>query len=170
MQAFKQSIIDDLVARINESPFLIIAEYGGLTVAQFEGLRKKLAESGSEVHVTKNSFIKRAAAAVEYPEDIATVLTGQTCVVTGGSDVCATAKALKEANKETEKCPMKGGVLDGNMLSADDLNALASLPPMPSLQAQLLGLLQQPGSTLVRLLNEPAARLARVVQAKAEQG
>ena len=72
MQAFKQSIIDDLVAKIKESPFLIVADYGGLTVAQFEELRNKLREGGSEVHVTKNSFVKRAAAAVEYPEDIAT--------------------------------------------------------------------------------------------------
>jgi large subunit ribosomal protein L10 len=170
MQEFKQSIIDDLVAKINESPFLIIADYGGLTVAQFEGLRKKLAEGGTEAHVTKNSFVKRAAAAVDYPEDIASVLTGQTCVVTGGSDVCATAKALKEVNKATGKCEMKGGVLDGKLISADDLNALAALPPMPSLQAQLLGLLQQPASTLVRLLNEPAASLARVMQAKADAG
>ena len=170
MQAFKQSIIDDLVAKLNESPFLIIADYGGMTVAQFEDLRRKLGEGDSEVHVTKNSFVKRAAAAVEYPEDIATVLTGQTCVVTGGSDICATAKALKEANKATDKCEMKGGVLDGKLLSSDELNALASLPPMPSLQAQLLGLLQQPASTLVRLLNEPAAGLARVMQAKADAG
>ena len=139
-------------------------------VAEFEALRKSLVGAGSEVHVTKNSFVKRAAAAVEFPEDIAGVLTGQTCVVTGGSDICATAKVLKEAHKATEKCEMKGGVLDGKILSSDDLNALASLPPMPSLQAQLLGLLQQPASTLVRLLNEPAARLARVVQAKADQG
>jgi large subunit ribosomal protein L10 len=170
MQAFKQSIIDDLVAKLNESPFLIVAEYGGLTVAQFEDLRKKLAEGGAEVHVTKNSFVKRAAAAVEYPEDIATVLTGQTCVVTGDGDVCATAKALKEVNKATEKCEMKGGVLDGKMLSTEQLNELAALPPMPALQAQFLGLLQQPASTLVRLLNEPAASLARVIQAKADAG
>ena len=170
MQAFKQSIIDDLVAKIKESPFLIVADYGGLTVAQFEGLRNKLSEGGSEVHVTKNSFVKRAAAAVEYPEDIATALIGQTCVITGGSDVCATAKALKEVNKETGKCEMKGGVLDGAMLTAEELNALASLPPMPSLQAQLLGLLQQPASTFVRLLNEPASGLARVLQAKADAG
>ena len=65
---------------------------------------------------------------------------------------------------------MKGGVLDGAMLTAEELNALASLPPMPSLQAQLLGLLQQPASTFVRLLNEPASGLARVLQAKADAG
>ena len=170
MKELKQSIIDDLVAKINASPFLIVADYGGLTVAGFEGLRKKLAEGGTEVHVTKNSFVKRAAAAVDYPEDIASALTGQTCVITGGSDVCAAAKALKEANKATGKLVMKGGVLDSKLLSADELEALASLPPMPSLQAQLLGLLQQPASTLVRLLNEPAASLARVLQAKADQG
>ena len=170
MQAFKQSIIDALVAKINESPFLIIADYGGLAVAEFEDLRSKLREARAEAHVTKNSFVKRAAAAAEYPEDIATVLNGQTCVVTGGSDVCATAKALKEVAKATGKLSMKGGVLDGKMLDADELDSLASLPPMASLQAQFLGLLQQPASTLVRLLNEPAASLARVVQAKADQG
>jgi large subunit ribosomal protein L10 len=170
MKELKQSIIDDLVAKINASPFLIVAGYGGLTVAQFEDLRKQLAEGGAEVHVTKNSFVKRAAAAVDYPEDIASALTGQTCVITGGSDVCAVAKALKEANKATGKLEMKGGVLDNKSLTAEELDALASLPPMPSLQAQLLGLLQQPASTLVRLLNEPAASLARVLQAKADQG
>ncbi|MGI9243805.1 MAG: 50S ribosomal protein L10 [Verrucomicrobiales bacterium] len=170
MKELKQSIIDDIIAKINDSPFLIVADYGGLTVAQFEDLRNKLAEGGTEVHVTKNSFVKRAAAAVDYPEDIASALTGQTCIVTGGSDVCAAAKALKDANKATEKLEMKGGVLDGKLLSSEELGALASLPPMPSLQAQLLGLLQQPASTLVRLLNEPAAGLARVIQAKADQG
>ena len=81
MKELKQSIIDDLVAKINASPFLIIAGYGGLTVAQFENLRKQLGEGGAEVHVTKNSFVKRAAAAVDYPEDISSALTGQTCVV-----------------------------------------------------------------------------------------
>ena len=170
MNELKQSIIDDLVAKINASPFLIVADYGGLTVAKFEDVRKKLSEGGSEVHVTKNTFVKRAAAAVDYPADIATVLTGQTCVITGGSDICATAKAIKEVAKSADKLVMKGGVLDNKLLSKDELNTLASLPPMDSLRAQFLGLLQQPASSLVRLLNEPAASLARLLQAKADQG
>ena len=69
MKELKQSIIDDLVAKINASPYLIIADYGGLTVAEFEDLRKKLAEGEAEVHVTKNSFIKRAAAQVPRSSD-----------------------------------------------------------------------------------------------------
>ena len=65
---------------------------------------------------------------------------------------------------------MRAGVMDGNLLSPEELNALASLPPMDVLRAQLLGTLQSPASTFVRLLNEPASSLARILKAKEEKG
>ena len=170
MKAIKEIIIQELVDKLNASPFMIVADYNATTVSQFEELRGKLAEAGAVAHVTKNSYAKRASTAVEYPEEIAEALSGQTAIVTGEQDVCAAAKVLKDIYKATEKLPMRAGVLDGKLISAEELNALASLPPMDVLRAQLLGTLTSPASTLVRLLNEPASGLARVLKAKGDQG
>lgn len=170
MKALKENIISDLVARLNASPFMIVADYTALTVAQFEELRTKLEAAGASAGVTKNSYAKRAADAIEFPEEIKGYLSGQTVLVTGESDVCAAAKALKDFHKANGKPELRAGVLDGKMLTPEELNALADLPPMEVLRAQLLGTLNQPASTLVRLLNEPASGLARVLKAKGEQG
>ena len=149
---------------------MVVVDYSELTVDQFETLRVQLLDCGAGVHVTKNSYAKRAAAAVDLPQEIAEFLSGQTALVTGEQDICATAKVLKEFRKQNEKLEMRAGVLDGNLLSSDELNALAALPPMDILRAQLLGTLQSPASTFVRLLNEPASGLARVLRLKGEQG
>ncbi|MAS94623.1 MAG: 50S ribosomal protein L10 [Verrucomicrobiales bacterium] len=171
MKEVKQVIIDDLLGRINESPFLIVADYAGMTVPQFEDLRKRLKENGAKFQVAKNSFVKRAANSAEYPEGVAEFLSGQTAVVTGESDVCAAAKALKTFSKENGgKGAVRGGVLDGELLDVEKVNALADLPPKEILQAQLLGVLSSPAQKLVTVLNEPGASLARVLQAKADQG
>jgi len=170
MKAIKENIISDLIERLNASPFMVVVDYSELTVDQFETLRVQLLDCGAGVHVTKNSYAKRAAAAVDLPQEIAEFLSGQTALVTGEQDICATAKVLKEFRKQNEKLEMRAGVLDGNLLSSDELNALAALPPMDILRAQLLGTLQSPASTFVRLLNEPASGLARVLRLKGEQG
>lgn len=170
MKEVKQVIIDEILGRINESPFLLIADYGGMTVPQFEELRKQLKASGSKFQVAKNSFVKRAANSAEYPEGLAEFLSGQTAVVTGESDVCAAAKALKDFGKANGKPEIRGGVLDGELLDEAKVKALAELPAKEVLQAQLLGVLNMPAQQLVTVLDQPGASLARVLQAKADQG
>lgn len=170
MKADKQIIIDEILERINNSPFTLVAEYTGMTVPQFSDLRTRLEAVGAEIHVSKNALVKRAADTAGLPEEIGAVLTGQNALVTGEQDVCAAAKVLKDFRKECEKPTVKVGSLDGEALDAEQIDALASLPPMEVLQATLLGVLLQPGTKLVRTLNEPASALARVFAAKAEQG
>lgn len=170
MKEVKQVIIDELLEQINESPFLLVAEYGGMTVPQFEDLRKQLKGVGAKFQVAKNSFVRRAANSAEYPEGLAEFLTGQTAVVTGESDVCAAAKVLKTFSKSAGKPEIRGGVLDGELLDEAKVSALAELPPMEILQATLLGVLNQPAQQLVRVINEPGSALARVLQAKSDQG
>jgi large subunit ribosomal protein L10 len=170
MKAIKENIISDLIERLNASPFMVVVDYSALTVNQFETLRCQLVDCGSGVHVTKNSYAKRASAAVDYPQEITEFLSGQTALVTGEQDICATAKVMKDFRQQTERLEMRAGVLDGKLLSSEELNVLAALPPMEILRAQLLGTLQSPASTLVRLLNEPASGLARVLKLKGEQG
>lgn len=168
MKAEKTVMIDHLLEKVNASPFLFVVDYTGLTVDKFEELRKRLRVAGAELHVYKNTFVKKAAERAQYPAELASALTGQTAVVTGAKDVCAAAKVMKNFTAEFEKPKMKAGVLDGNYLNDAGIKALADLPSREVLLATLLGVLQAPASKLVRVLNEPAASLARVLQAKAD--
>ena len=170
MKEVKQVIIDEILDRINSSPFLLVADYGGMTVPQFEALRKELKASGAKFQVAKNSFVKRAANCAEYPEGLGEFLAGQTAVVTGESDVCAAAKVLKTFNKENGVPATRGGVLDGELLDEGKIKALADLPAKEVLYAQLLGVLSQPATQLATVLDQPGASLARVLQAKADKG
>lgn len=170
MKELKQVIIDDIVDRINESPFLIVADYSGMTVPEFAVVRTQLKAAGAKFRVAKNTFVKRAANSAEYPEELAAELSGQTAVVTGESDVCAAAKVLKDFAKTADRPQLKCAVLDGEFLDAAQVKALAGLPPKPVLQAQFLGVLTAPASKLVRTINEPGSSLARILQAKADQG
>ena len=95
---------------------------------------------------------------------------GKTAIITGEQDVCAAAKALKEAGKDNDAPKVRAGVLDGEFLDESKVNALADLPSKEVLQATLLGMLMQPGTKLARVLNEPGSALARVLAAKQEQG
>ncbi len=170
MKAEKQIVIDSLLERINNSPFVFVADYSGMKVPEFAELRNRLRNAGSEFHVDKNTFVKRAAEAAGLPEDFSGVLNGQTAIVTGDHDVCAVAKVMKNFAKEFNRPSIRAGILDGALLNAEQVEELAALPPKEELQAKLLGLMQQPASMLVRLMNEPGSALARVLQAKADQG
>jgi len=167
MRPEKSTIVDDIKLRLNAAPFLILIEYGGMNVVHFAELRKRLAEAGSQCSVVKNTFLKRAlkdAGLVALDEHLA----GQTALVTGEKDDCATAKAIKTFAAEFKKPTVRVGILDNAILSVDQIMALAALPSKEVLQSQLLSLLLMPATKLVRMLNEPAASLARVLAAKAK--
>lgn len=168
MRPEKATIVEDLKEKLNASPFLLITDYTGLRVEEFSALRTALYAAGAEVRVVKNTFIRRALSDAGLP-DISSELTGQTAIVVGESDVAAAAKAVKTFAKESKKLTIKGGVVDRLVVSAQQVEAIADLPSREVLLAQLLGTLQSPASTLVRLLNEPASGLARVLKAKSEQ-
>lgn len=168
MKAEKTLLIEDLLSRVNASPFLFVVDYTGLKVDKFAELRKRLAPVGAELHVFKNTLVKKAAERAGYPGDLGAHLVGQSAYVMGAQDVCAAAKVLKNFTAEFAKPTVKVGVLDGNLLDTNAIKALADLPSKETLQAQLLGVLQAPASKLVRLLNEPAASLARVLKAKGD--
>ena len=166
MRPEKALIVSDLSEKLMNSPFLLVTDYQRMKVDQFGELRNRLAPTGAEVHVIKNSFLKRAMADSGFP-DVADKLTGQTAVVTGKADVAPVAKVLKAFAAEFKIATLKIGVIDRAVLSTADVEALADLPARDALLAQLLGVLLAPATKLVRVLNEPAASLARLLQAKA---
>jgi len=167
MRPEKASIVEDIQAKLNLSPFLLVADYTGLKVDQFSELRNRLAGAGAECKVVKNTFLRRAAKDAGLPD--VGELKGQTAIIIGDKDVAAAAKILKSFTAEFQKPIVKVGVVDRMVVSGDQIKAIADLPAREVLLAQLLGMLQSPAQTLVRLLNEPASALARVLKAKSEK-
>ena len=169
MRPEKASIVSDLSERLTKSPFVLVTDYQRMNVSHFANLRNRLAGAGAEMHVVKNSFLKRAMTDSGLP-DVGGNLTGQTAIVTGDKkDVAPVAKVLKLFAAEFKIAALKIGVVDKSVLSTKDLEALADLPPREVLLAQLLGLLLSPATKLVRLLNEPGSALARLLNARKEK-
>ncbi len=169
MRPEKANIVSDLSQELKESSFVLVADYQHMKVDDFSELRKRLAGAGAEIHVVKNSFLRRAMADSGFPAGDGK-LTGQTAVVTGKKDLAPVAKAFKTFVTEFKKAMLKLGFIDRAAVSTADLEALADLPPENVLRGQLLGLLLSPATKLVRVLNEPGTSLARVLNAKASKG
>jgi large subunit ribosomal protein L10 len=168
MRAEKASIVSDIAEKLNRSPFVLVADYQRMNVNHFADLRNRLAANGAEVHVVKNSFLRRAISKSGLP-DLADQLKGQTAVVTGDKDAAPIAKILKSFAAEFKLAALKIGIIDKSVLSTEQVEALAELPPREVLLAQLLGVLLSPATKLVRLLNEPGSALARLLNAKMEK-
>ena len=167
MRPEKTLIVSDIREKLQASPYLLIVDFTGMKVPHFESLRTRLADAGARISVVRNTFLRIAAAELKMPE-LSDLLAGQTAMVTGDTDICAAAKVLKTFAAEFKKPTVRAGVLDNAALSADQVAVLADLPSKDVLRAKLLGLLQTPASQFVRVLNEPAASLARVLKAKGD--
>lgn len=154
MNPDKQIIINSLLERVNDSPYVIVIDYTGLTVPQFSELRNRLADNGGKCTVAKNSYMRKALAEAGLP-DICADLVGQTAFITGESEVFSAAKVLKNFEKEFKKPEMKVGILGQDILDTDKLKMLADIPSREAVLSQLLG-----------LINEPATRIARVLLEK----
>ncbi|HUI07449.1 MAG TPA: 50S ribosomal protein L10 [Verrucomicrobiae bacterium] len=170
MRPEKQLIVEDLKKQMGASPFVILTEYKGMTVGQFAELRKRLRRAKAEYHVAKNSMLRHAAKAAELP-DFDRDLDGMTAVVVGDgqADIGAVAKVLKQFGREFEKPKFKVGALGKKALSADEISALADLPSLEALRAQLIGLLQTPATRIAVVLGAPACQIARVLKAHADK-
>jgi len=168
MRPEKANIVSDLSAQLKGSPFVLVTDYQQMNVGDFSELRNRLAQAGAEVHVVKNSFLKRAMADAGFPA-VDEKLGGQTAVVTGEKDVAPVAKIIKSFAREFKKAALKIGLINQAIVSTAELETLADLPSREVLQAQLLGVLMSPATKLVRLLNEPASSLARLLKAKSRK-
>ena len=168
MHPAKASVVTDLNKRLNDSPFIFVADYTGLNVSQFSELRSRLDKAGARCSVVKNSYLRLALKGAGLPD--LGEFRGQTAIIVGDKDVAAAAKVLKNFTAEFKKPTVRTGVVDRLVVTVEQIQTIADLPSRDVLLSQLLGVLSAPASTLVRLLNEPASQLARVLQAKADQG
>ena len=168
MRPEKQLIAKEYARRLNASPFFLVVDYKGLTVGQFTELRKRLSKTGSEMHVVKNSMF-RIAVKEAGVADLAGTLAGQVAVVTGQREISAAAKALKTFQSEFEKPKLKFGYLNTQRLETAELMALADLPPIEQLRAEIVGLIEAPVASLLSVLEAPARELVYTLQAWIDQ-
>jgi large subunit ribosomal protein L10 len=169
MRPEKNLIIDEIKSRVDKTPYVLLTDYTGMQVPQFNELRNRLSGAKAELRVVKNTLLRRALKDSNLP-DLESYLHGQSAVVMGEDDVSAAAKILKNFTAEFQKPKVKVGILDKAVLEPADIMALAELPSKDVLQAKLLGLLLAPASTLVRLINTPASQVAQVLKAYVDKG
>jgi len=168
MRPEKQALTQEYLQRLQASPYFIVVNYTGLNVAAMTELRRRLVRAEAELHVVKNTIFRIAAREAGLG-DLGPSLAGQLAVVTGRRDVCAAAKVLKTFSAEFDKPKFRFGYLGNQRVEAAQLEQLADLPPLETLRAQLLGVLQAPAARLVRMVQTPAAQLVRVLQARVEK-
>jgi large subunit ribosomal protein L10 len=166
----KERVVAELTERLRTSETLIVADYRGLTNAEIDGLRTKLIEHGARFAVVKNTLTRRAAEAAGADALLA-LLEGPSAIafVESDGDPVAVAKALRDAATSTKILAIRGGVLEGAAMTADEVENLAKLPPADVLRAQLVGAIVSPLTTVVALLSAPLRDLAGLIDARIEQ-
>jgi large subunit ribosomal protein L10 len=168
----KQAVVAEVAAQIEGAGAVLAVDYRGISVPQAAALREKLNEAGARFRVVKNTLTIRAAEQAGA-EDLKQLLEGPTAftfVAADGGDVAMAAKALSQFRREFDVLAFKGGRMNGEPLTIEQLQALARLPARDVLDSQLVGVLASPVTGLVRGLNQLIAGLAMQLGQIAEQG
>ncbi len=144
----KKAIVEALSGKIKESSSVVFVDYKGITVAQDTDLRKQFREAGVEYSVVKNTLTNFAAKDAGY--DFSELLNGTTAMASTTGDPIAPARIVCEFAKKNRGVPLsiKGGIVEGSVLSAEQLNGFGELPSKNALVAQVLGTFLAPISSL----------------------
>ncbi len=160
----KKEVAEELHRRFVGSNAAFLVSCSGCTCAEITGVRRELHSSGSHFAVVKNKLAERAV-----KDTTAAVLSdffkGPVAVAWSDKDPVASAKVLVKVAKALEKFTLKGAVLDGKVISVEEIEALASLPSKVQLFGKLLALMNAPAQRLMQTINAPASGLARLLEA-----
>ena len=164
----KQELLKEYADLINRSAGMILVEYRGLNMKGMDPLRTRVREASGELHVVKNTLAIKALQAANRaaPEDL---FTKTTAVGFAFTDVAGVAKALTNYAKDNEFVKVKGALLGNQVLNTKEVQALAELPPLPVVRAQLLGLLSAPASRLTGVVAGGVRQIMNVVKAYSEK-
>src|SRR3954462_7169267 len=165
----KAAAIAQIAQNIQEADAVYAVDYRGISVPQAAELRAKLREADTRFQVVKNTLTERAADEAGA-EALKELLEGPTALTFVFGDAAPAAKALRDYARATELLPFKGGLMDGNVLTADDISAIARLPSREMLYAQLVGVVAHPIAGLARTLNQLIGGLAVALGQIQEKG
>ncbi|HTG38777.1 50S ribosomal protein L10 [Sphingomonas sp.] len=163
----KTEAVAELNRTFNEVAVVVVTRNLGMTVAQSTQLRNKMREAGASYKVSKNRLAKIALEGTDYA-GISDLLTGPVALATS-TDPVAAAKVVSDFAKTNDKIEIVGGAMGKQVLDAEGIKALASLPSLDELRAKLIGLVQAPATKLATITQAPAAQIARVLAAYAEK-
>jgi large subunit ribosomal protein L10 len=164
----KKELIGSLNALLSQQSFLAVTQNKGLTVAESQELRKRIRAAGAGFKVAKNRLARLALAGTKF-EGLSDMLKGPTGIAFS-KDPVAAAKVCAKFAKDNDKLIILGGSLDGQTMTAAQVNALATLPSLDELRGKIVGLLKAPATKIAGVLAAPAGQLARVLSARAKQG
>jgi len=164
----KEELVAEIKERFNGSQAVIMADFRGLTVKQMQQLRVSVREAGGEIKIYKNSLTEIAIRELALP-NMDEFLGGPTAFVFIAEDAVAPAKALAAFAKQHKALELKGGFVQNQVVGADGVKAIATLPSREELIAKLLGTMQNPLTGTVRVLAGPARAFATVLDAIAKQ-
>ena len=166
-RAEKKELVTSLHDVFKDTGVIVVAHYAGMTVAQMTDFRKRIKEAGGSVKVAKNRLAMIALKETDA-EPIANLFKGPTCVAYSKDPIAAARIAVKYS-RENDKLVILGGAMGATVLDATGVKAQADLPSLDELRAKLMGLIKAPAEKLVRTINEPAAQLVRVMQARVDK-
>ncbi|MCH4022093.1 MAG: 50S ribosomal protein L10 [Acetobacter sp.] len=164
----KREFVASLAAVFAETSMVVVTRNDGLTVADVTDLRRKVRAAGATYKVAKNRLATLALDGTQF-DGIAPLLKGPTALA-WSADPVAVAKVIVEFAKTNEKLVLLGGALGTQTLDANGVKALAELPSLDELRAQLVGLISTPATRIAGVLQAPAGQLARVFGAYAKTG
>jgi large subunit ribosomal protein L10 len=166
----KERVVAELTEKLRTADTLIVADYRGLTMPQIDALRGKLIENGARLSVVKNTLTRRAAEAAGADALLA-LLEGPSAIafIEADGDAVAVAKALADSARDTKVLEIRGGVMQGRVVSGPDIVELSKLPPLDTLRGQVLAAIIAPLSAIAALVNAPLQNLYGLIDARIEQ-
>ena len=166
----KEQVVAELTERLRSTDTLLVADYRGLTMTQIDALRSRLLESGARFSVVKNTLTRRAAEAAGA-EALLALLEGPSAIafLEADGDMVAAAKALADSARETKVLAIRGGIMEGRTVSAEEIETLATLPPIDVLRGQVLAAIIAPLTSFVGLVSAPLQSLHGLIDARIEQ-
>ena len=163
----KGEFIQSLAAVFADTSFVLVGQNNGLTVADVSDLRRRMRAAGATYKVAKNRLATRAMDGTRF-QGISPLMKGPTALA-WAQDPVAVAKTAVDYAKGNEKFVILGGALGTQTLNPDGVRALAELPSLETLRAQLVGLIQTPATRIAGVLQAPGSQLARVFSAFAKK-
>ena len=168
MRLEKKAIVKEIRDALEGRSFAVLMNFKGLKVEQMNVLRLQLAALKSRLLVVKNLFFKRAAEELGWG-DVSKFLDGPSAVISGNGDISGIAKLLKNFKKENELLMVKGGRLGDRLISASDIDEIASIPSIEVMRAKLVGTIAAPMTQLVGVMQQKVCSLLYVLKAVEEK-
>lgn len=169
--AAKAQLIEEMTEKLGRARGAVLLQTEGLTVAEAQDLRRKLRAQGIELHVIKNTLLRKASEAAHY-QDLSALLTGQTAIALSYEDEVASAKAISDylkTAKTAKPIKVKAGILERGPISAKQVEDLAKVPSRDTLRGQVVGTVMGPLNQTYGVLSAPLRDLVNVLEARIRQ-